>query len=82
MHVVVPLYALHLGFSILQISSIVAVPVLATLVVRFVGGALSDRFGERFVLQGCYVLQTLAALLLLWAASFASLIVVLVVANI
>ena len=82
MHVVVPLYALHLGFSILEISSIVAVPVLATLVVRFVGGALSDRFGERFVLQGCYALQTLASLILIWAAGFISLIVVLMVANV
>jgi MFS family permease len=82
MHVVVPLYALHLRFSILEISSIVAVPVLATLVVRFVGGAISDRFGERGVLQGCYLLQTVASLILIGAAGFVSLIVVLVIANV
>jgi len=82
MHIVVPLFALSLGYSILEISSIVAVPVLATLVVRFVGGALSDRFGERGVLQGCYTMQTIASLMLIGATSFAALIAVLVVANI
>lgn len=82
MHVIVPLYAISLGFSILQISSIVAVPVLATLAVRFVGGALSDRFGERHVLQGCYFLMMLAALILIQAESFVSLVMVLVVANV
>ncbi|MCZ6624685.1 MAG: MFS transporter [Deltaproteobacteria bacterium] len=82
MHVIVPLYAISLGYSILEISSIVAVPVLATLVVRFVGGALSDRFGERGVLQGCYSLMTLAALMLIGAEGYASLMIVLVVANV
>ncbi len=82
MHVIVPLYALHLGFSILEISSIVAVPVLATLVVRFVGGALSDRFGERGVLQGCYLMQTIASVILIGATGFFSLVLVLIVANI
>ena len=82
MHVIVPLYALNLGFSILEISSIVAVPVLATLVVRFVGGALSDRFGERGVLQGCYLLMAMASLMLIGATGFYTLIIVLVVANV
>jgi MFS family permease len=82
MHVLVPLYAISLGFSILAISSIVAVPVLATLVIRFVGGAFSDRFGERGVLQGCYFLMTLAALMLLAAEGYASLMIVVVVANV
>ena len=81
-HVLVPLYAISLGFSILEISSIVAVPVLATLVVRFVGGALSDRFGERGVLQGCYSLMTLTGLMLMGAKGYTSLMIVLVVANI
>ncbi len=82
MHVVVPLYALYLGYSILEISSIVAVPVLVTLVFRFVGGAFSDRFGERGVLQGCYLLQTIAALILIGAGGYVSLIIVLIIANI
>ncbi len=82
MHIIVPLYAISLGFSILQISSIVAVPVLATLVIRFVGGALSDRFGERSVLQGCYFLMALSTLILLESRGFVSLMVVLMVANV
>jgi MFS family permease len=82
MHIIVPLYAISLGFSILQISSIVAIPVLATLIIRFVGGALSDRFGERSVLQGCYFLMALSTLILLQSRSFVSLLVVLMVANV
>lgn len=80
-HVIVPLYAISLGFSILEISSIVAVPALATLAIRFVGGALSDRFGERGVLQACYFLMTLAALMLIGADGYASLMIVVIVTN-
>jgi MFS family permease len=80
-HVIVPLYAISLGFSVLKISSIVAVPALATIFVRFVGGALSDRFGERGVLQGCYSMMALAALMLIGAESYTTLMIVLTVAN-
>jgi len=80
-HVIVPLYAISLGFSVLEIGSIVAVPALATIFVRFVGGALSDRFGERGVLQGCYSMMALAALMLIGAESYTTLMIVLIVAN-
>lgn len=70
LQVLLPLYALSLGFSILKISSLIALPVLAEVVMRFVGGALSDRFGERRVLQGCYLLMVLAASVLLVAKSY------------
>ncbi len=80
-HVIVPLYAISLGFSVLEISSIVATPALATIVVRFVGGALSDRFGERGVLQGCYSMMALSALMLIGAESYTTLMIVLIVAN-
>lgn len=80
-HVIVPLYAISLGFSVLEIGSIVAVPALATIFVRFVGGALSDRFGERGVLQGCYSMMALAALMLTRADSYTTLMIVLIVAN-
>ena len=80
-HVLVTLYAIVLGFSILKISSIVAVPVLATFVVRFVGGAFSDRFGERRVLQSCYFFMALSALMLLGAKGYFSLMVVVIVIN-
>jgi MFS family permease len=80
-HVIVPLYAISLGFSVLEIGSIVAVPALATIFIRFVGGALSDRFGERGVLQGCYSMMALAALVLTRADSYTTLMIVLIVAN-
>lgn len=80
-HVVIPLYALSLGFSILKIGSIISLPVLATLGVRFVGGALSDRFGERRILQSCYLLSTLTALVLLQARGFASLLIAVAIYN-
>jgi MFS family permease len=80
-HVIVPLYAISLGFSVLEISSIVAVPALATIFIRFVGGALSDRFGERGVLQGCYSMMALSALILIGAESYTILMIVLIVAN-
>ncbi|HEX9879228.1 MAG TPA: MFS transporter [Candidatus Binatia bacterium] len=81
-HVVIPLYAHFLGFSILKVSSVVSLPVLATFFVRFVGGALSDRFGERKVLQACYLLNTLSALVLLQAAGFVSLFVAVAISNV
>lgn len=67
LQVLVPLYALSLGFSIVKISSLVSLPVLVELVVRFGGGALSDRFGERRVLQICFFLMALAGATLLVA---------------
>lgn len=68
--VLLPLYALTLGYSILQISSLVALPVAAEIVVRLFGSALSDRFGERRVLKGCFFLMVLAALALTNAADY------------
>ncbi len=82
MMILVPLYALSLGFSVLKIGSVIAIPVLVMLAVRFVGGALCDRFGERLILQICYLLLVLAAILLLQADGFASLLVSQGAANI
>jgi len=67
LQVLVPLYALSLGFSIIKISSLVSLPVLAEVVVRFGGSAISDRFGERRVLQICFLLLALSGAVLLWA---------------
>ena len=67
LQLLVPLYALSLGFSIVKISSLVSLPVLVELVVRFGGSALSDRFGERRVLQICFVFMASAAATLLIA---------------
>ncbi|MBI3058423.1 MAG: hypothetical protein HYY81_03830, partial [Deltaproteobacteria bacterium] len=67
LQVLVPLYALSLGFSIIKISSLVSLPVLAELVARFGGSAVSDRFGERRVLQICFLLMALSGATLLLA---------------
>ena len=80
-HVLIPLYAIHLGFSILKIASLVSLPVVATLGIRFMGGALSDRFGERLVLHACYLLNTLAAVVLYQAEGFFSLLIAQTVSN-
>lgn len=70
LQILVPLYALSLGFSILKIGGLIALPALAEVAVRFFGSALSDRFGERRVLQGCYILMALCGTVLLVADNF------------
>ena len=76
LQVLMPLYALSLGFSLLKISSLIALPALAEVAVRFLGSALADRFGERRILQACYILMALAGALLLVAESFLLLLLV------
>ena len=67
LQVLVPLYALSLGFSIIKISSLVSLPVLMELIARLGGSAISDRFGERRVLQICFLLMALSGATLLLA---------------
>ena len=69
------------GFSVLKIGSVIALPVLMMFVVRFIGGALCDRFGERLILQICYLLSVVSVLLLIPARGFASLLLCQSVAN-
>lgn len=71
--VVTPLYAMTLGLSLLDISALVGLPYLATLLIRFLGGAIADRFGEHRMLQGCYLFNTFGALVLWFATGFGSL---------
>lgn len=70
LQVLVPLYALSLGFSIIKISSLVALPVLVESVVRFGGSAMSDRFGERRALRICFFLMALVGATLLLAQNY------------
>jgi len=79
--ILVPLYALSLGFSVLKIGSVIALPVLMMFGIRFVGGVLCDRFGERLVLQLCYLMSVLSVILLLQAKGFGSLFLSQTVAN-
>lgn len=46
-YLLVPLYALELGFSGLQIGSLVGLPVLLQVVFNLVGGVLVDRMGAK-----------------------------------
>jgi len=70
LQILVPLFALSLGFSIIKISSLVALPVLVELVVRFGGSAMSDRFGERRALQVCFLLMASVGATLLLAQHY------------
>lgn len=79
--VLVPLYALSLGFSSLRIGGLVALPVLLQLMVRFLGSALADRFGERRILQGCYSLIGATGWMLSMAVDFPSLLLAQALAN-
>lgn len=81
MMILIPLYSISLGFSVLKISSVVALPVLVMLSVRFLGGALCDRFGERLILQLCYGLSLLSAIVLLQAEGFVLLLLSQSIAN-
>jgi len=49
--VLTPLFGVTLGFSVLDIGSLVGLPYLVTIVMRFVGGAFADRYGEHRMLQ-------------------------------
>jgi len=71
--VLLPLYALSLGLSMLKIASVVAIPSVVQFVVRLAGGVLSDRFGEHRILQGCYFIMVMAALSLAAAEGTAGL---------
>lgn len=81
LQVLVPLYALSLGFSILKVSGLISLSALAEIAVRFLGSALSDRFGERRILQACYVLMAVSGAVLLAAEDFLLLFLAQALAN-
>ncbi|HAC33100.1 MAG TPA: hypothetical protein DCF45_01145, partial [Gammaproteobacteria bacterium] len=49
-HIVVPLYASHLGFSLVTIGSLFALPVVLQFVLGLLSGATTDRWGGRLTL--------------------------------
>ena len=65
----------------LDIGSLVGLPYLLTIVMRFVGGAFADRYGEHRMLQACYSLNVLAAVALWTASGFYSLMLSSTLAN-
>ena len=50
MQVLVPLYGLHLGYDIKALGLILSAQAVLPIFTRFFGGAISDRFGARYVL--------------------------------
>ena len=79
--VLTPLFGVTLGLSVLDIGSLVGLPYLLTIVMRFVGGAFADRYGEHRMLQACYSLNVLAAVALCLAGGFFSLMLSSALAN-
>ena len=79
--VLTPLFGVTLGLSVLDIGSLVGLPYLLTIVMRFVGGALADRYGEHRMLQACYSINVLAAVALCMASGFFSLMLSSALAN-
>jgi MFS family permease len=52
--ILVPLYALHLGFDLAELGAIIASQAVFGLFLRLFAGAISDRFGERWVLLSSF----------------------------
>jgi DHA1 family bicyclomycin/chloramphenicol resistance-like MFS transporter len=56
-HVLIPLYAYHLGYSGVEIGSLVSAPVVAQIAFNMIGGAWTDRIGgKRLALFSCGML--------------------------
>ena len=59
----VPLYVLSLGYNYAWLGAVIAAPGAFQFLLRFFGGAMSDRFGERVVLRAGLVAVLAGALL-------------------
>ena len=70
-YILVPLYALSLGMTGVQIGALVALPVVLQIILNLVGGAFSDRLGGKNLAMAACVMTVLAALLYMVARSFA-----------
>src|SRR5712692_1089130 len=69
MQLLVPLYAIHLGYPGLTIGILAALPAIANMTLRLAAGRLSDRHGETTVLQIGGLFSLAAALGLLLSTS-------------
>jgi DHA1 family multidrug resistance protein-like MFS transporter len=59
--ILVPLYALHLGFDLAELGVIIGSQAVLGLFLRLFAGAISDRFGERWVLLSSFATMTAGA---------------------
>ncbi len=68
-----PLYAIEQGFSLASQGFIVAAPGVVMIMLRLVGGALSDRFGEKLIIWFSFTTVTIASAVPIFTATFLSL---------
>ncbi len=68
-----PLYAIDQGFSLASQGFIVAAPGIVMIMLRLIGGALSDRFGEKLTLRFSFTTVTIAMAIPIFSGTFLSL---------
>ena len=73
--VLFPLYAISLGFRLSDQGIIVAAPATVMILLRLIGGALSDRFGEKFILWFSFITLIISSVIAAFSASLLPLIV-------
>ncbi len=72
--ILVPLYALHLGYDLAALGIIVSSQALFGLFLRLFAGAICDQFGERWVLWGSFGTMVVGAAVFAASGSFWALI--------
>jgi DHA1 family tetracycline resistance protein-like MFS transporter len=72
--ILVPLYALHLGFDLAELGVIVGSQALFGLFLRLFAGAICDQFGERWVLWGSFGTMVVGATIFAVSGTFWALI--------
>ena len=72
-HVLIPLYAYHLGYSGVAIGTLVSTPVVAQLAFNLVGGAWTDRIGGRRLALASSAMLGVAGVVFALASTFAAL---------
>ncbi len=74
LNVLVPLYALHLGYNLKTMGAIVSSQAIFQLGMRLFGGMLSDRFGERLVLFLSFLSVLAASMMFVFVSTVAGLV--------
>jgi NNP family nitrate/nitrite transporter-like MFS transporter len=70
-HVLIPLYAYHLGYSGVAIGVLVSAPVVAQLAFNLVGGVWTDRVGGKRLALVSSAMMAIAGLVYAFASSYA-----------
>jgi len=72
-HVLIPLYAYHLGYSGVAIGTLVSAPVVAQLAFNLVGGVWTDRIGGKRLALASSAMLGVAGVVYAFASTFAAL---------